>query len=167
THFLVHGGQRGEPGVAFLFEERPDRFIARADALGLSLLPLARSGLIEVLSFRGRDLSPDEVIAEMQRAATRVGARRVVVDSTTGLELSLAGSGKLRDCLWRLVDGLTEAGLTVWLNSNPDLTCAPLGPLVDDVLTLRRVEHETWIEHRLGITKMRWSGHTDKLQSYR
>src|ERR1043166_1181853 len=40
SHFLANGAHRGEPGVAFLFEERPERFVARADAMGLAMQPL-------------------------------------------------------------------------------------------------------------------------------
>ena len=152
--------------MAFLFEERPDRFIARAEAMNLSLERLSRAGLVDVLRFRGRDMTSDELIAEMQRAITRVGARRAVIDSATGLELGLSGARGLRDCLWRLLDQLSSAGLTVWLNASTDPAQVALGSLVDDMLTLRRVEHETWIENRLGIAKMRWSAHSTNLYSY-
>jgi circadian clock protein KaiC len=166
THFIAEGGIEGEPGVAFLFEERPDRFIERAEAFDLRLERLISSGLAEVLSFRGRDMAPDEVIDEMHRAVTRVGARRVVIDSVASLELVLSGSRGVRDCLWRLLDSLTGAGLTVWLNSTPEPGRPSLAPLVDDVLVLQRVEHETWVENRLGVMKMRWGAHTRKLLSY-
>jgi len=166
THFIAQGGLEGEPGVAFLFEERPDRFINRAEALELPMERLINAGLADVLSFRGRDMSPDEVIDEMQRAVTRLGARRVVIDSAASLELVLAGTRGVRDCLWRLLDSLTGAGLAVWLNSTPEPGRPSLAALVDDVLVLQRVEHETWIENRLGVTKMRWGAHASNLVSY-
>jgi hypothetical protein len=60
-------------------------------------------------------------------------------------------------CCDRLSDGLTGAGVTVWLNSTPDSSRPSLAPLVDDVLVLRKIERDTWIENRPGICKMRWS----------
>jgi circadian clock protein KaiC len=166
THFIAHGGHSGEPGVVFLFEERPDRFVERAEAFNLGLARLVRAGMVEVLSFRGRDMSSDEVIAEMHREIRRVGARRVVIDSAGSLELVLTRSSSLQDCLWRLLDGLTGAGVTVWLNSTPDAARPSLAPLVDDVLVLQRVEHETSLENRLVVTKMRWNPHDATLVAY-
>jgi circadian clock protein KaiC len=166
THFIAEGGHLGDPGAVFLFEERPDRFVQRAEAFNLGLERLVRAGMVEVLSFRGRDMSSDEVITEIHRAVTRVGARRVVIDSAGSLELVLRGSSHLHDCLWRLLDGLTGAGVTVWLNSTPDAARPSLAPLVDDVLVLQRVQHETSLENRLAVTKMRWCPHDTKLVAY-
>jgi circadian clock protein KaiC len=166
THFIVDGAHAGESGLVFLFEERPDRFIERADSFDMRLDCLIDAGMADVLSFRGRDMSSDEVIHEMQRAVTRIGARRVVIDSAESLDLVLTGTRGLHDCLWRLLDSLTGAGISVWLNSTPDPARRSLAPLADDVLVLRRVEHETWIEHQLSVAKMRWGGHSNKLLSY-
>jgi circadian clock protein KaiC len=166
THFIAQGGHQGEPGLAFLFEERPDRFVERAEAFGLDLARLIRGGLVEVLSFRGRDMSPDEVLAEMQRAVSEIGARRVVIDAVASLELVLTGRRGLHDCLWRLLDALTGAGVTVWLNSTPDPARGSLAPLVDDVLELQRVEQDARLENRLAVTKMRWSEHSTRLVAY-
>jgi circadian clock protein KaiC len=166
TQFLVEGGHEGEAGVAFLFEERPDRFIARAEALDLQLERLVQAGLVEVLSFRGRDMSSEELIREMQQAITRVGARRVVIDSTLGLELVISASRGLRDCLWRLLDALTGAGVTVWLNTTPDPARPSLMSLVDVVLKLGRVDHDGRVENRLAVVKMSSSAHSADLRPY-
>jgi len=166
TQFIAEGGHQNEAGVAFLFDERPDRFIARAEAFDLELERLIQAGLVEVLSFRGRDLSADELIAEVQRAVGRLGARRVVIDSAESLALSLCGGRGLRDCLWRLLDALTGSGITVWLNSTPDVGVPPLASLVDDVLVTRRLEHERWVEHLLTVVKMRSSAHSGDLRAY-
>jgi circadian clock protein KaiC len=166
THFIAEGARCGQPGIVFLFEERPDRFVERAGAFNQPLARLMQAGLVEVLSFRGRDISADEVIAEVQLAVTRVGARRVVIDSAGSLDLALTGGRGLHDCLWRLLDALTGAGVTVWLNSALDVGGGSLAGLVDDVLALRRIEQDTWLENRLGVSKMRWSAHSSRLVSY-
>jgi circadian clock protein KaiC len=166
TQFITEGAHQGQPGVAFLFEERPDRFIARAEALGLGLQRLIKAGQVEVLSFRGRDLSADELIEEVQRAVIRGRAQRVVLDSAASLELVLNGNGSLRDCLWRLLDALTGTGVTVWLNSTPDVLAPSLMSLVDDVLVLRRTEREGWVENLLTVAKMRSSMHSTDARAY-
>jgi circadian clock protein KaiC len=166
TQFIAEGAHQNQPGVVFLFEERPDRFIARAEAFDLELERLIKAGHVEVLSFRGRDLSADELIDEVQRAVARMRAQRVVLDSTASLELVLNGNAGVRDCLWRLLDGLTGSGVTVWLNSTPDVVAPSLMSLVDDVLLLRRTEREGWVEHLLTVAKMRSSTHSTDARSY-
>jgi circadian clock protein KaiC len=166
TQFIAEGAHQGQPGAAFLFEERPDRFIARAEALGLGLERLIKAGQVEVLSFRGRDLSADELIAEVQRAVAQSRAQRVVLDSAASLELVLTGTAGLRDCLWRLLDALTGTGVTVWLNSTPNVLAPSLMSLVDDVLLLRRTEREGWVENLLTVIKMRSSTHSTDARAY-
>jgi len=120
-----------------LLEERPERFIERAENLDLQLERLIQGGLVEVLSLRGHDLSADELIHIVQQAVMQLGARRVVFDSVAGLELLLDGSDAVRDCVWRLLDALSAAGVTAWLNQGPG-GATRLDVLVDDVLELKR-----------------------------
>jgi hypothetical protein len=70
---------------------------------------------------------------EMQRVVRRLRARCVVVDSLAGLDLALSGGRGVRDCLWRLVDLLSGAGVTTWLNGSPDLPHLGITSLVDDL----------------------------------
>lgn len=160
TQFVTECGHDGYPGLVLLFEERPERFIARAESLNLELERLNRCGVVDVLSFRGRDLSADELIYEVQRAVTLIGAHCVVIDSTAGLEL-IVKNDDVVDCLWRLLDSLARMGVTVWLNDTPSAARRPsLHALVDDVIHLRRVEHDGQRERRLEVVKV--SCHTSR-----
>ena len=154
TQFITECGHDGYPGVVLLFEERPDRFIDRAEGMNLQLERLKRCGIIDVLSFRGRDLSADELIYEVLRAVTQVGARCAVIDSTAGLELIL-NSDNVVDCLWRLLDALSGMGVTVWLNDTPAPATRPsLRSFADDVIELQRVERDGHLEKRLEVVKV-------------
>jgi circadian clock protein KaiC len=166
SQFLAESGHQGLPGLALLFEERPDRFIARAEALDLELERLNRCGLIEVLSFRGRDLSTDELIFEVQRAVTLARAECVAIDSTAGLELILNGGFQLADCLWRLLDALRGMGVTLWLNNTPDAARPSLTSFVDDVIELQRFEHNGRVEKRLEVVKVSCNAHSAGLHAY-
>jgi circadian clock protein KaiC len=157
THFIVEGGHQCEPGLVLLFDDRPDRFIARADDFDLELGRLIRNGLVDVLSFRGRDVGADELIYEIYRAVSNIGARRLVLDPVDALESTL-GAHIAWDCLWRLLDGLTGAGVTVWLNSSPEAGRRSFRSLVDDVIALN--------ESQLNVVKMRWSAHSTERHAY-
>jgi circadian clock protein KaiC len=140
TQFLAECGHQGSPALAVLVEERADRFVARAEAMDLQLDRLIQGGLVQLHSVRGRDVSGDELSQLVQRAVLGLGARSVVIDSVGGLDLVVED---VRDFVWRAVDALCGAGVTVWLNA---LCAFKLRTLVDDVLSLtwsdgqRRVE---------------------------
>ena len=155
TQFISECGHNGYPGLALLFEERPDRFIARADAMHLELERLNRCGIVDVLSFRGRDLSSDELIYEAQRAVRLIGAQCVVIDSTAGLELILNSGDDVVDCLWRLIDSLSGMGVTVWINDTPShASRLSLRSFVDDAIQLRREAHDGQPVKRLEVVKV-------------
>jgi circadian clock protein KaiC len=140
TQFVAECGHQGLPALVLLAEERPDRFIARAELMELQLERLVQGGLVDVNSLRGRDLSADELIHFMQRAVLGIGAQSVVIDSVAGLGLLVRD---VRDFVWRAVDSLCGAGITVWLTHLGD---AQLRPLVDDVVRLTRREEHRQIE---------------------
>jgi len=166
AQFVALNAQAGEPGAVFLFEERPDRFIARADALDLGLARQIDAGTVEVLSLRGRDMTADEVMHEVQRVVPRLRARCVVIDSLAGLDLALTAGRGVRDCMWRLLDLLSGSGVTTWLNGSPDLAHLGITSLVDDLVELRRVERDHRVEHELSVIKMRSSPHLAEARTY-
>src|SRR5947209_2582188 len=90
AQFIAAGVRQGEPGVIAVFEEHPQEYLRRAQRLGLDLEEMVRQGRLAVIYIRPLDLSPDETLLAARAAVTRVGARRVAIDSVSGFELALA-----------------------------------------------------------------------------
>ncbi len=55
THFLAEGLRHGEPGIAAIFEERPQGYVARAKGFGLDLETPQKTGMLEILYLRPLD----------------------------------------------------------------------------------------------------------------
>src|SRR5579859_3903400 len=140
TQFIAEAGHQGLPSLVLLVEERADRFIGRAEMLDLQLERLVQGGLVEVHSLRGRDICADELLHVMQRSVLKLGAQCVLIDSAGGLELLV---DDVRDFVWRAVDSLCSAGVTVWLNHSGE---ARLRALVDDVLRLSQDSERRQVE---------------------
>ena len=66
---------------------------------------------------RPLDLSMDETLYAIQAAVDKVGAKRVVLDSISGLEAALAPAFKedFLESLYRLLGALTGVGITILL----------------------------------------------------
>lgn len=168
SHFIAEGGHREEACVVALFEERPEAFVGRADALGLVLGRLQHAGLVEPLDLRSLDLTVDDVLQQIQNAARRIDARHVVIDSLSGLQMALETSSRasLRETMYRLINTLTATGLTVLMTSSDSAVAEAIDFLTDDVILLRHVETHTAMRKVLSIRKMRGSGHSSEVRPY-
>jgi circadian clock protein KaiC len=162
TQFLAETAHQGLPTLVVLCEERPDRWIARGEQLGLEVQRLGQMGFLELMSARGRDLGVDELTYLIDRAAIGMRADAIVIDSTTGLQL--VAKAQLSDWLWRLVDRLTANGTTVWVNHTP--SGEQLGALFDNVIRLRRLEQNGQIQNRLEFTKVSAASNLASLVPY-
>ena len=176
THFVAEGGKSGESTVIAVFEEHPERYIARAGELGIDLKSMLDSGLLHVIYLRPLDLSVDEALQEIRDRVSATGARRVVIDSLSGFEAALAPTFRqdFRESFYRLLVSLTSLGVTVLstveiAEATDYLRFSPynISFLTDDILALRYVELDGELTKVLSIIKMRGSNHSRELRSYR
>ena len=90
--FLAEGAKHGDPGVLAMFEETPLKYLEQAVGFGIDLQAMTSARLLKQVYMRPLDLSVDETLYEIQSAVNQIGAKRVVIDSLTGLEIALAPS---------------------------------------------------------------------------
>jgi circadian clock protein KaiC len=175
THFIAEGVRLGEPGVLAIFEEKPDEYVARAMEMGFDLGAMVRSGALKVVHLRAPDLSADEIIYLIRDAATTMKAKRLVVDSLNGLELSMTPTYRedFRESLYRLVGGLSSAGATVALTvevteSFDQIRFSPhsVSFMAQNILFMRYSEIGGRLRKVLAVIKMRRSAHADELWAY-
>lgn len=174
NQFIIAGAELGEPGVIAVFEKRPNDYLASNARAGL-LDTLVAEKKVEVLYIRPLDLSIDETLAALRDAVTRVGAKRAVIDSLSGLELALAPTFRqdFKESLYRMVGALTEMGVTVMSTVEmPDryasLDFSPHGVafLNDAIILQRYVEIDGALSRAISVVKVRGSDHSKELCEY-
>jgi circadian clock protein KaiC len=167
--FLAEGARLGETAVMAAFEQRPSR------SRNPKLIDLVDRGLLSLIDSRQPDLSIDEIVLLILREVQRLKASRVVLDSLSGFELSLAPSFQddYRESLLRLVTALAGAGVTVLLTSEledryTDLRFSPYGAafLTDAIIVQRYIEVESRLLRVMAVVKVRTSAHSDELRLY-
>ncbi|MFE8646375.1 RAD55 family ATPase [Sphingomonas sp. NCPPB 2930] len=167
--FLAAGVAAGERGVIAAFEKTPRR------AHKVQLDRLIASGDVGVVDTRSLDLSIDETLYALTDLIERTGARRVVIDSLSGFELSLAPTFRedFRESLHRMVAVLTGMGVAVLLISEledryTDLRFSPYGAafLTDAIIVQRYVELRGRLERVLAVVKVRNSAHSHELRMF-
>lgn len=177
SHFIWHGLQRGEHGVIAVFEEGPEQYLARAAAFGFKLADGVRDGTLEVISLRTLDLSVEETLREIERAVKRLDAQRLVIDSLSGFEMSLAANFRadLGEALYRTISFVTRAQprvTTLMTVENTeafsDLRFSPhaISFLTDDLIIQRFVEIDGQLRRVLAVAKMRGSKHSSSFHLY-
>ncbi len=167
--FLVEGDRAGETGVIAALEDRPNRSRGRA------VSDLIDRGRIGVIDTRASDLSVDEIgmllIAEIQR----LKATRVVIDSLSGFEISLAPTFRedFRESMARMVSALASTGATVLMTSEledryDDLRFSPYGTafLTDAIIVMRYIEVDSRLERVMAVVKVRASAHSNDLRMF-
>jgi circadian clock protein KaiC len=169
TSFLAEGARRGEKGVIAAFEIGPGQ------SSNQRLEELQAGGHVGVIDTRALDLSIDETLFTLTEMIKATGATRVVIDSLSGFELSLAPAFRedFRESLHRMVAVLTALGATVVMvceleDRYTDLRFSPYGAafLTDAIIVQRYVELEGQLKRVMAVVKVRNSPHSHALRLY-
>ena len=174
NQFIIEGAACGENGIVAIFEKRPNDYL-QTTPRGEEFARLVREKKLEVIYLRPLDLSIDETLLELQNAIKRVGAKRAVIDSLSGLELALAPTFRedFRESLYRMMGAMTGLGVTVMAtvelaDSYVDLRFSPHGIafLTDAIIIQRYVEIDSQLRRALSVVKVRASQHSKDLREY-
>jgi circadian clock protein KaiC len=174
NEFILEGIRCGEPGVIAVFEKRPTDYF-HTTPHGEAFDGLIKERKLEVVYVRPLDLSIDETLTAIREAVLRIGAKRAVVDSLSGLELALAPTFRedFRESLYRMVGALTGMGVTVMSTVElPDnftrLQFSPHGIafLCDAIIMQRYFEMRGQLRRVVSVVKVRGSQHSKDLREY-
>ncbi len=167
--FLAEGARVGEFGIVASFEQRPNR--TRSEII----VDLIAQGKVALLDSQASELSIDEITFLLMEQIARLGAQRVVIDSLTGFELTLAPTFRadFREALLRMVTAFSAAGVTVLLTSEledryTDLRFSPYGSafLTDAIIVQRYIEVDSRLLRVMAVVKVRASAHANELRAY-
>ncbi len=172
--FIEAGVVAGEPGVIAVFEKRPDDYL-HTISRGPAFARFLEEKKLEIVYVRPLDLSIDETLTAIRDAVLRVGAKRVVIDSLSGLELALAPTFRddFRESLYRMVGALTGMGVTVVSTAElPDaftllqFSAHGIAFLSDAIVMQRYFEAEGELKRAISVIKVRGSQHSKLLRAY-
>jgi circadian clock protein KaiC len=174
NEFILEGIRRGEPGVIAVFEKRPNDYM-HTTPHGGAFEDLVNEQKLEIVYVRPLDLSIDETLTAIREAVLRIGAKRAVIDSLSGLELALAPAFRddFRESLYRMVGALTGMGVTVMstVEVQDSFTVLQFSPhgiafLSDAIVMQRYLEIGGQLKRAISVVKVRGSQHSKDLREY-
>jgi circadian clock protein KaiC len=169
TEFLAAGVARGEAGVIALFERPPSQLRNH------KLDTMVRSGQVEMLSVQALDLSVDEMLHELGGMIDATGATRVVLDSLSGFELTMAPEYRedFRESLYRVATELGAKGVTILMTSEMEDRYQELrfsrynsSALADALIMQRYVESQSELHTVISVIKVRGRKHSRQIRSF-
>ncbi len=167
--FLVEGARAGETGVIVAFEQRAHR------SRGPAMATLIADGRVGVVDTQASELSVDEISALIIAEVRRLKATRVVLDSLSGFELTLAPTFRqdFREAMARMVSALSGTGVTVVMTSEledryDDLRFSPYGTafMTDAIIVQRYIEVDSRLQRVMAVVKVRASAHSNELRLF-
>jgi len=189
TQFLYNGAVHyGEPGIYVMLEQDVGEFKEDMAGFGLNLQKLQAEGKVIIinaslakreggnfleLKSETHDISPDmasvdKICDVIREAATKIKAKRAVIDSLSSMTITFDDTQALRRVVLDLNYTLKKIGLTTLIISDEiagDVTEAAQKYVVDGVLTLRYVTVGPDPGRTLVIDKMRKTRHSENIHA--
>ena len=165
-----------EPGLIITFEEFPQQYYHDALQFGWDFRKLEDEGKLKII-FSDPETALDELSkmdGQFVKMIEEMGARRVVVDSTTHLESLAVDLLELREIERKFVNALKRESVTsILLRENDNLlgqitqVSSKIPFIVDSYMLLRYVEIESTIAKAICVLKMRGSDHQKDIRCFR
>jgi len=178
AEFLNFGAQNGEPGLMLAVTEHSQKVIENMNSYEffdqklvddkklqfLDTQPLFERLGLDKVEYAHPDIAP--LITAITDTVKQAGAKRLVIDSITGILLHLKTRELMRDFISKLCRRLTDAGCTTLLVSEiaPDeKRYSSFGveeAVADGIVVLGNVEQRGYLLRTLHVVKMRGTPHS-------
>ena len=174
VQFLAAGIAAGESGVFVTFEEPPRDIRQNMRSFGWDLEQWERDGSLALV-----DASPDPetevvesgsfdlgaLLARVQHAVGKVGAKRVAIDSLGAMFSQFSDQSLVRRELFRIASALKQMHVTAIMTAERTQDYGPIARfgveefIADNVMVLRNVLEEEKRRRTIEILKFRGTGH--------
>ena len=166
TQYACAAADRGDKVAFYLFDERLNTFVNRADRLGMPLSRHVDEGRILMQQIDPAEVSPGEFAHGIVDATKRDGIKFIVIDSLNGYQNAMPEERLLDVRLHELLSYLAERGATTLLTLAQHGMFAPTSSsqaevsyLADSLILLRFFESMGEVRKAISVLKKRSGAH--------
>jgi circadian clock protein KaiC len=174
VQFLAAGIATGEPGVFVTFEESPRDIRQNMHSFGWDMAAWEEAGTFafvdaspdpEIETVEAGDFDLGALLARVENAVRRVGARRVSVDSLGAMFTQFSDQSVVRRELFRIASALKQMGVTAVMTAERTEDYGAIARfgveefIADNVMVLRNVLEEEKRRRTIEILKFRGTDH--------
>ena len=168
-HFIFKMADTGERGVIATLQEHPTQLERIVRGFGWTL----DDDGVELMYRSPVGIYIDEWVYELLETVERTGARRVLIDSLTDLQLASPDPIRFREYMYSLVQRLARSNVGLFMTTElPDLFETTklsehgISHLADNVVLLEYVRDEAILRRALTVLKTRASRHEPQTREY-
>jgi len=168
-HFIFKGADAGERGVLATLQEHPIQLERIVNGFGWSLT----NDAVEVMSRSPVDIYVDQWVYELLETIERTGARRVLIDSLTDLQLASPDATRFREYMYSLVQRLARSDVSLFMTAELSdlfqttrLAEHGVSHLADNVVLLEYLRENSAVRRVLTVLKTRASGHEPESREF-
>ncbi|WP_228536119.1 ATPase domain-containing protein [Noviherbaspirillum malthae] len=167
TSFLGAGARIGEHGIIVSFEH------SLSHSVNTQLDALIEQGSVTEVRLTAHDLTVEELISALLDAVDRTGARRIVIDSLSALELVIAPQYRpqMLESLYRMLTHLHARAITVMMIRHVVNMTQPVFSqgdfIVDAIIAMRYAEIDYKLVKLISVPKLRASRHSAEVRSFK
>ena len=170
AQFAAEGAASGEPALIVAYEETREQVRANGRALGHDFAAYEEQGLLHIASLYPEVASLDDHLVEIRDLVERLSPTRLVLDSLSSLER--LGSGQAyREFVISITSFIKTVGLASVMTAASSqlvgatsVTESHISGLIDTIVLLRHVEHESSLKRGILVLKMRGSSHDHQIR---
>lgn len=162
--FMKEAAGRGERSVVYSFEEDKEAIIRRSEGINIPVRAMVEKGTLKLVYVEPLRYSPDEFAFMVRKGVEESGASIVMIDSTSGYELSVRGAD-VATHLHAVSKYLKNMGVSVILINEVEaitsvdfkVTETGISYLADNIVFLRYLELAGELRKAIGVLKKRFS----------
>ncbi|HWE95981.1 MAG TPA: ATPase domain-containing protein [Tepidisphaeraceae bacterium] len=166
---------RGDHAAIYLFDERPETYMARAEGVGIPLRKQIEAGRVALRQLDPAEIAPGEFAHQVCRAVEKEGSKVVVIDSIAGYFTAVGSSELFVAQLHELLTYLSRSGVLTILTAARQEAFMAVGDqpgvdisyLSDTILVLGYYEAEGDLHRYLTAVKKRQGEHETTIRELR
>lgn len=174
VQFLTRAVERGDPAIAYTFEEAPGSILGRCESIGMKIQPMLETGMLSIVRLNPMEVYPDEFLQMLRASVLEDGRRVVLIDSLRGYELAMEEFGSAVAHVQNMVTFLNRESVTTLLTNEIEeitgvLVATGLGVsyTVDNIVLMRYAEHRSRVIKVIGCLKKRHGAFRTDLREFK
>lgn len=173
TNFAVEAAHQGRHVAIYMFEEELNNLLWRSQTLKMNVDEPFKDGRLMIDQIEPLRYLSDEFMSLVRDQAERYGTELVILDSVTGMDLTMESVEGIGKPLHALSKTLCRNGVSVILvNENAvdtdelRVSERDISHLADNVIYLRYIQPDKTLQKVIGVLKKRLSGFENGVQRF-
>jgi circadian clock protein KaiC len=173
TQFAAAYAQSGGRATIYLFDERPETYLARSEQVGVAIRAQVEAGRVAITQLDPGDVAPGQFAQRILHEVEHLGTKLVVIDSVVGYFAAMGSADVLMTQLHELMTYLTRRDVLLILCGAQEgfmsigiQNAVDVSYLSDTVIVLDFFVEQGDLCRALVVVKKKFGGHSTTIHRF-